>query len=351
MNRYSHVLGLSIPIMCMFLLTCILSFCPSSASAAPFTTKSSTNVQAAPALGTPTITSLSSGTIVEVTHQAGDYWRVQTPDGKTGYVKADALQPTKTKGVGVGTLIVAAGTPIIKVVVTKVIGWFKKLLGIKDKDLEIGKELIVLAKESGFLKVKDVNGAIGYIKDNPKVVIPLQPVTYADNSNNQLDWALAGAKPIPATANGLTVQVEVRKTNGTPVIAGQTPLQLGDEYDIYISTSADAYVRVTAETKGMGNVCQYYPNHLPGTQQSILFKAGYTYSGELLPPGVHYKVSEPIGVADVIRVEANTYAPYKYVNKPQGCVPMTKGPGFGMASGVQNPTAQVVVEYEIRTVK
>ena len=325
--------------------------------AAPFTAKQSSELLAAPAAGTPKVATLSTGTIVEVTHQAGDYWRVETPAGKTGYVRADVLQQTKTKGVFI-PLLVSAGAPILKVVISKVVGWFKKLFGVKEQTaakanqiLNVGQELFLLGKDpSGWLKVKTEQGAVGYIKDSPAVV-PLQSVAYANNSNNQYDWMMAGAKPIPATANGLTVQVQVRKTDGTPIVSGKTPLKLGDEYDIYVSTSSDAYVRVTADTKGMGNVCQYYPNHLPGTQQSIHFKAGYTYSGELLPQGIHYKVSEPIGEADIIRVEANTYAPYQYVNKPQGCIPKTKGPGFGGTTTYQNPTAQVVVEFEIRTVK
>ena len=54
---------------------------------------------------------------------------------------------------------------------------------------------------------------------------------------------------------------------------------------------------------------------------------------------------------DIIRVEATTAAPFRYVDKPQGCIPMTKGPGFGSASGYDNPTAQVVLEYEIKTMK
>ncbi len=327
------------------------------AHAAPFTVKQTSDVLAAPAATTPKIASLSQGTIVEVTHQAGAYWRVQTPDGKTGYVKADALQLTKTKSLLV-PIMIAAATPLGKVVIAKGVSWFKKQLGLGDAEagkddsiLSVGKELLVLASEvGGWFKVKLPDGLVGYIKQSDALV-PLQPVAYADNKSNQLDWMLAGAKPIPATANGLTVQVEVRKTDGTPVISGQTALKLGDEYDVYVTVSSDAYVRVTAETKGLGNVCQYYPNHLPGTQQSALFKAGYNYSSELLPKGMHYRVSEPIGEADVIRVEASTAAPFKYVDKPQGCTLKTKGPGFGSTTEYQNPTAQVVVEYEIKTLK
>jgi len=344
------------PLKFIFPVILLLLFFLSSAWAAPFTTQTPADVLAAPAAGMPKVASLSQGAIVEVTHQAGSYWRVELSDGKTGYVPASSLQQAKTKGIGIATVIVAAGAPVIKYVVTKAVGWFKKLLGIgkgstADTVINAGMELFVLDKlPGGWLKVKSSDNKVGYIKESDTLV-PLQAVTYADNTANQYDWMMAGAKPIPTTAGGLTVQVEIRKTDGTPVIPGKTILKLGDEYDIYISTSADAYVRVTAETKGMGNICQYYPNHLPGTQQSALFRAGYSYSSELLPKGIHYKVSEPIGGADIIRVEANTYAPYKYVDKPQGCVPMTKGPGFGSTTEYQNPTAQVVVEYEINTVK
>jgi len=329
----------------------------SLAFAAPFTATKSTAVLAAPGATDAPVASLASGAIVEVTHQAGTYWRVQTPDGKTGYVQADALQQTKTKGLFL-PIMIAAATPFGKIVIAKAVSWFMKLFGLGDAEvrqadgvLAMGKELLVLAKEvGGWLKVKDESGQVGYVKEGPQGVY-LQPVGYADNSANQYDWMLAGAKPIPATANGLTLQVEVRKSDGTPVIPGQTALKLGDEYDVYVSASADAYVRVTAETKGLGNVCQYYPNHMTGTRQSALFKAGYTYSAELLPQGTHFKVSEPIGAADVIRVEATTAAPFHFVPKPQGCTPLTKGPGFGSATGIQNPTPQVVVEFELKTVK
>jgi len=142
---------------------------------------------------------------------------VQTPDGKSGYVKADALQQTKTKGVFV-PIIIAAAAPVAKVVITKAIGWFKKLFGISDQKadqlLGVGQELLVLAQESGMLKV-----------------------------------------------------------------------QL------------------------------------------------------------------PIGAKDILRVEANTYAPYHYVPSTDGCAPtMTfKGGSFSVAGEVKNPTAQIMVEYEVLT--
>ena len=245
-----------------------------------------------------------------------------------------------------------AAAPVAKVVITKALGWFKKVFGISDKKadqvLAVGQELLVLAQKSGMLKVQLPDGAIGWIKQGPEAV-ELKPVSYAGSQEVGI-WK--NSQPIPQTATGLTLQVQVRKTDGTPVPPGGT-LTLGDEYRIYITPSADCYVRITCETPDHGHACQYYPNQFPGFQTSGHFKAGHTYATEFLPSGVNFKVSEPIGAKDILRIEANTYAPYHYVQSNDGCAPtMTfKGGGFSVAGEVKNPTAQVVVEYEIRTAK
>ena len=344
------------PLKFIFPVILLLLFFLSSAWAAPFTTQTPADVLAAPAAGMPKVASLSQGAIVEVTHQAGSYWRVELSDGKTGYVPASSLQQAKTKGGPLIPIVVAAGAPILKVVVSKVVGWFKKLFGIDDSDMakadqmiSVGKELIVLAKEvGGWLKVKTPDGKIGYIKESPQVVY-LQPVTYA---NKQVAGIWKNSEPIPQTATGLTLQVEVRKIDGTPVPSGGT-LKLGEEYRIYITPSSDCWVRITCETPDFNHACQYYPNQFPGTQTSIKFQGGRTYSVELLPSGVNFKVSEPIGAKDILRVEATTAGPYHNVSAGDGCAPTVKfkGGGFSAAGNVTNPTAQVVVEYSINTVK
>lgn len=327
----------------------------SSAAAAPFVVAKNTSLVAAPSADAPQIVPLAQGTLVEVTHQAGTYWRVETA-GKTGYAPADALRQSQTKGGPLVPLMVMAATPLGKIVIAESIGWFQKILGIDgkpmgkaDEAISIGKELIVLAKEiGGWLKVKDESGKIGYVKDGAGVVY-LQPVSYA---GAQVSGIWKDSKPIPTDASALTLQVQVRKMDGTPVPPGAT-LRLGDEYRIYVTTSADAYVRITAETPDAGHVCQYYPNQFPGTQTSLLFKAGHTYSTELLPQGVNFKVSEPIGEKDLLRVEATTAAPFHYVLAGDGCAPTVsfKGGGFSVAGDVKNPTAQVVVEYFFYTTK
>ncbi len=335
------------------LVAILLTVCP--AWAAPFVVTLKTSLLSAPSPDAPTITSLEPGTVVEVTHQAGAYWRVEAA-GNSGYAPADALKQAQTKGGPLVPLMVVAATPLGKIVIAKSIGWFKKTLGLDDGTMDqadeamtVGKELIVLAKEiGGWLKVKDESGKIGYVKDGPNVVY-LQPVSYAGAPVSGI-WK--DSKPIPTEASTLTLQVQVRKMDGTPVPPGSA-LQMGDEYRIYVTTSADAHVRITAETPDAGHVCQYYPNQFPGTQTSLLFKAGHTYSTELLPQGVNFKVSEPIGAKDILRIEATTAGPYHYVAAGDGCAPTLtfKSGGFSAAGDVKNPTAQVVVEYPIVTTK
>jgi hypothetical protein len=335
----------------------VLVLLASSAAAAPFIAVKETAVLAAPSAQAPAVSQVASGEIVEVTHQAGAYWRVQTSQGQTGYVAADSLKQAQTRGGPLIPLVVMAAAPIVKVVVAKAVSWFKKLLGIDadaaakaDAVLSLGKELLVLGKEvGGWLKVQAPDGAIGFVKDGPSLV-PLQPVEYAPPPVVGI-WK--DAEPIPQGVTGLTLQVEVRKADGTPVPPG-SPLKRGDEYLIYVTPSADCYVRITCETPDLAHVFAYYPNEYPGRQTSALFQAGHTYSREMLPPAANaFNVSDPIGAKDVLRIEATMAGPYQYVPVPPDGMPTAKfkGGGFSMAGSVVNPTAQVVVEYPILTGK
>jgi hypothetical protein len=340
----------------IFMSLLVVVFFAGSAFAAPFTVIKSTDLLVAPAKDAPKQTSVEEGAIVEVTHQAGNFWRVELGNGKTGYVPAASLRQTKTKGLFLVPIVVAAATPIVKIVVAQAVDWFKQLFGLDEPEprkaddaVPEGNELTVLARESGgWLKVKDESGKVGYIKESPRVVY-LQPVSYADRQTAGI-WK--NSEPIPSSAAGLTLQVEVRKIDGTPVPPNGT-LKLGDEYLVYITPSADAYVRITCETPDFNHTCQYYPNHFPGTQTSMLFKGGNTYSTELLPQGVRFKVSEPIGAKDILRIEATTAGPYHYVAANDGCAPTVKfkGGGFSTAGAIINPTAQVIIGYEINITK
>ncbi len=310
----------------------------------------------APVAGAPEVAKVEQGTLVEVTHQAGAYWRVQLPDGKAGYVTASALKQVQTRGGPLIPLLVMAAAPILKVVFTGVIKFFKKLLGISDATvaqadqvLSLGQEAMVVANNpAGWLQVKLANGQVGYVQQSPQVV-PLQPVQYAPSTVNTV---YQGAQPIPQTATGLTLFVEVRRPDGTPVPAGST-LRIGDEYLIYVTPSADCFVRITCETPDFNHVFQYYPNQFPGTQTSAFFRGGYTYSAELLPQGIKFKVSEPIGRQDILRIEATTAGPFTYVPEPVNGMPTVRfrGGGFSVSGNVVNPTAQVVVEYPINTTR
>jgi hypothetical protein len=327
------------------------------ALAGPFVVVSDSKVLQAPQADSKSIDEVPAGNIVEVTHQAGDYMRVEYGlSGKTGYLPAESLQQAKTRGGPLVPILIAAATPLGKMVAKKATEWFKKKfnidLGGKSEEasgkFDPGREMTAVGKEGGWLKVILPGGAIGYVREAANL-LPMQDISYAPSSTMGI-WKNSDA--IPGEASALAMQVEVRKTDGTPVPSDST-LRLGDEYRIYITASADCYVRVTLETPGENHVCQYYPNHFPGTQTSIVFKAGKTYSGEMLPQGKNFKVAKPIGEKDILRIEATSAAPYHYVTQGDGCAPTEKfrGGGFSRAGDVNNPTAQVLIEYPINTIE
>jgi hypothetical protein len=326
-----------------------------AASALPFTARQSTNVLAAPASDAKVVASLPEGTVVEVTHQAGNYWRVEAAEGKSGYVPAESLQQAKTKGGPLVPIVVSLATPAAKVVIDKAVKLFKETLGIRVDQasvvvrMEAGTELTVIGTgPDNSLKVRTADGKEGLIRSGPQV-LQLQPVQYASAEDEGV-WK--NGRPIPAGAGALTLHVQVLKADGARVPPGGT-LKAGDEYRIFITPSADSYVRVTAVTPDKDRVCQYYPNRFPGTQSSVLFKAGNAYSSEMLPQGVKFKVSDPVGKMDVLRIEATQAGPYIYVADGDGCVTTSKyrGGGFSVSGPVTNPVAQYVIEYPINTVK
>ena len=342
----------SIVVLGVFLVT-------GSAWAASFSSVETTLVLSAPVEKAPSIAKLETGDAIEVTHQAGEYWRVELPRGQTGYVPASSLQPTKIRGAFLAPLIIEAA-PVITVVVTKIVNWFKKIFGIgrqavdqADRTIAQGEELIVLAEEAnGWLKVQTKDGEVGYVKGDSGLV-RLEPVRYADTDTAGI-WT--GATPIPKNARSLTLYVEVRKADGMLVPRGGA-LRQGDEYRIYVTPSANCYVRITCETPDFRHVFGYYPNAYPGTQTSALFHAGRTYSTEILPviDGVqrNLQVSEPIGSRDILRIEATTAGPFSYVPVPETGMPTAtfRGGGFSSTGTVTNPTAQIVVEYPILTIR
>jgi len=337
----------------LLLMACCL-FMAAEAGAAPFTVVDSTQALAAPASGAPAVADLNAGQMVEVSHQAGAYWRVALPGGKAGYVPASALKQSEARAGLLAPLVIAAAAPLGKVVLSGAINWFKQKIGLgslataqADQVLSLGQELFVLAREAGnWLKVKTAQGAIGYIQAAPTVV-PLQTVQAAPAAFASV---YQQSRPIPPTAYSLTLQVEIRKLDGTYVPPNGF-LRKGEQYRIYLTPSADCYVRISCETPDHGHVCQYYPNRFPGTQTTMRLLAGRTYSTEFLPPGMNFQVVEPIGRRDIIRIEATTAAPFHYVPHTDGCAPtgVHRGGGFSVAGQYINPTAQSVVVYPIQT--
>jgi Bacterial SH3 domain len=327
----------------------LLSFIAVNANAEPFVTAEDTKVLAAPVIGAEKLSDLAEGTVVEVTHQAGEFWRVELAAGKPGYIEAANLRQVQTKGGPLVPLVVAAAAPVVKIVVTKVIAWFKDMLGVKEREIPPGTEMEVIERQgNGWVKVRTPDQQIGYIKQAPTIVY-LMPVAYAPQPMAGI-WN--GAQPIPQTAMGLTLRVEVRKIDGTYVPPNGL-LKLGEQYRIYVTPSTDCYIRITCDTPGKGHVCQYYPNKFEGTQTSALFSGHKTYNAEMLPPGINFEVKEPIGPKDILRIEATRAAPYNYVKAGDGCATQEafRGGGFSTAGTVVNPTAQVILEYPITTTR
>jgi hypothetical protein len=326
----------------------------SLADASSFVVAKTTPAYQAPSTETVVIASLEEGTLVEVTHQAGNFWRVEMSEGKVGFVSGTTLKPAQLKGGVLAPLAIAAASPLGKIIVTRVMDWVEKKLDPSKEGeakagetVPVGRELTVIERQDGeWLRVRDGSGRVGYIKDGPQVVI-LQEVSNADPRMTGI-WKNAG--PIPATAAGLTLQIEVHKIDGTPVPPGDT-LRRGDEYRIYVTAGADCWVRITCETPDFNHVCQYYPNRFPGAQTSMKLKAGQTYSSEFLPSGVNFFIADPIGGKDILRIEATTASPFHYVSSGDACATAEsfKGGGFSVAGTVVNPTAQVIIEFPIQT--
>ena len=339
------------------LCSCFVFVFTGLAAAAPFVVVTDSRILVAPAKDSASADTLPAGSIVDVTHQAGDFMRIQYGQkDKTGYLPAESLKQAKTKGGPLVPILIAAATPLGKMVAKKATEWFAKKFNVQLGDdsegsagrMDAGQEMVALGSENGWLKVRLPDGAVGYVKDAANLT-SLQEVAYAQSSTLGI-WN--NSEPIPGEASILALRVEVRKTDGTPVLPGSS-LKLGDEYRIYITASADCYVRITAETPDKNHVCQYYPNHFPGTQTSMLFKAGKTYSGEMLAQGRNFMVAEPLGAKDILHIEATTAAPYHYVARGDGCAPTQKfkGGGFSREGEVKNPTAQVLIEYPIITLE
>ncbi|MBI5527626.1 MAG: hypothetical protein HY897_14940 [Deltaproteobacteria bacterium] len=266
---------------------------------------------------------------------------------RTCWIPANALEPVKTRGLPLllVPLAVEAGCAVVKWVVDLFSGGNEKAKPVKVEP-----------------------GALSMVQE-------LRQVPQAD----QGIWQ-AGA---PSTATtSLTVEVWVQKADGAFVPSGGA-LRLGDEYEIHARCSRDCYVRVTCETPGAGAVCQYSPSRSAGFDVSPRIAAGEDAWPKLLPPGVRFKVSEPVMPEDVIRVEAvaaDAGVPFRYVagnDKGEGCVAGTasatagevgmcdkpgagatrtscgyRGGGFSVtAAGMQNPVPDVVSLYVLKTIR
>jgi hypothetical protein len=304
---------------------------------------------------------LSKGTPVRTAWAAEGHYLVE---GEACWVDAGSVaarQSTGTRGLPLllTPILVAAGEAILDEAVEWLQGEAKKqVCGLVQVVREEGERVLVRAAD----------GAEGWVARQQ--VSFLASVRPAETSGTLADL-LEGGEPPPAEAGGLTVEVRVLRVDGTAVAADEI-LTLGTEYDLSVRCSAECFVRITAEQPEHDAVCQYHPSHLEGFGESKPLPAGTWVKDALLPAGMHFEVSEPVGEFDVIRVEASRSGPYRYVSggdRGEGCqagagvhdgalTGCARGGGFSGAPSCSEagsrglrlqPQAAAVAEIRLRT--
>lgn len=364
----------------VFLLAVVLTACPQVAQmcqervepprprteGTAMTVVRPTECRMAPAAGSPAQESLAAGASVRSIWAAEGFYYVQASGAMPCWVDGASVAPPQASGsrglpLLLTPILVAAGEYIIKGAAR----WLQG--GAPNPACGV---VSVLQEEGERALVRTADGATGWVAS--AALAALSSVEAPGTSGTIADLQEGGAIP-PADAGGLTVEVQVLRPDGRP-IAPSDVLHLGDQYDLAVRCSRDCYVRITAEQPENDAVCQYHPNHLDGFARSARLAAGRWSREELLPNGIHFQVKEPIGEYDLIRVEANTTAPYSYVSggdRGEGCQGTTnfhdgaltgcsRGGGFsdappcGEAASrglVRQPQAAAVAQWRLATAR
>lgn len=262
---------------------------------------------------------------LSVSHATQGWYAFQSPEtgGKLCWVPSTALEPVTTRSLALAVpLFIETGRVVVTFLRDLFTGrLFRKKTGLK---LEPGTMLSVLEETADRLRVRTEQGQEGWIpRDATASVQQVARVPEFD----QGVWA--GHEAVKGNGD-LFVEVWVQKADGSRV-SNNGLLRLGDEYEIHARCSRDCYLRITCETPAAGAVCQYSPNQFPGFGISPRILAGQDAWGMILPPGVRFRVSEPVMSEDILRVEAVSAGhgkPFYFVSgtdKGDGCA--SAGPG------------------------
>jgi hypothetical protein len=251
---------------------------------------------------------------VRVALAANNHYEVWIEDSWCGWVKADALSAEvyyDSNNRSLALLLAPLITTFGEILVNKTIKWFDG----SSSQLPCG-QLEIYQETMNKFRITTPDGMSGYV--NPNDVTTVSPV-FSAQSRQQVSQLMVGGK-LPENSGhtpGLMVEGRLLRPNGQIIWPSET-LQLGEAYDIAIHCSRDCYVRITCETPEFDNTCQYHPSGLNDFKKSRKIKGGEWVQGVFLPSGVYFQVREPLSSYDLIRIEANTYAPYSFLPGADG---------------------------------
>jgi hypothetical protein len=337
---------------------------PTRATGAPMVVVAESACRVSPVADSAVQTTLATGAEVRTIWAAEGLYYVEANGGMPCWVDASTVAPKQATGsrglpLLLAPILVEAGTYLVKGAAR----WLQG--GASNPACGVVQ---VLREEGRRALIRTADGATGWVART--AVAALAEVSPPATTGTVADMLEGGAIPDPA-AGGLTVELRVVRPNGAPV-APDDVLHLHDTYDLLVRCSRDCYTRITAEQPESDAVCQYHPNHFEGFGTSARLAAGRWAQAELLPGGRHFSVEEPIGDADILRVEANTSAPYHYVSggdRGEGCqatnpfhdgalTGCSRGGGFSgppcneaASRSSAQPQASAVAEVRLRTAR
>ena len=319
----------------------------SNVHAAPFVAIAEAKLLAAPVENAKTIVTVPKNSLVEAHAMAGPYYKVSFGKRFIGYLPMTSLERKPANDGNAQPLIVEAPQSAKRAVVVRTAVLAPAYGGDSSgPKVAAGQEIEIMDAKVHSLQVRLETGYVGWI--NEAAVLRLRLVTIAGDSLNK------GA--LREDAPPLALAVWLERQDGQP-INDETILHKGDGYRIKVKANRNCYIRIIAETPELGGLCQFYPNHFPGFNKSFLLTAGKVYSTEFMPSGMLFQVGNPIGSYDLIRVEANTRAPFVFMpfSRQNEACKQTKHRGGAfmpedmMRSG--NPLPEVIVEQKIRTME
>jgi|GEM_PF-2827138 len=305
-----------------------------AAEPVPMRLSSEQTARIAPSDRSPACATLAEGTAFSAMYVADGWYGLQVEEtqGKLCWVPAKGVEQIKTRSAVLAVpLLIEAGRAVVTFLRDLFTGdLFKKKADIK---IEPGTMVSILEEAADKVKIRTDGGQEGWIAR--EALSKIKEFT----STPQKDQGIWEGHQAVNTSGNLLLEVWVQKADGSAV-QNYSELKLGDEYEIHARCSKDCFLRVTCETPAAGAVCQYGPNQFPGFTVSPRIAAGQDAWSYMLPPGMRFKVSEPVMSEDILRIEAISaeYSkPFYYVagtDKGEGCA----SAGAGMATNAEGVT-------------